>query len=84
VLVLILLLLQSADLSVQVPPGLLQVLDLLGRILLPGAPYVLHRAAQAQAHMLDDLDALHPGRVAIVVPWVVDRIVLHPTLHRMA
>ena len=38
------------------------------------APEVLHGVAQAEVHVLRDLDALHPARVRGVVLGVVDLI----------
>jgi hypothetical protein len=64
--------LEPVDLLVEVPACLLQVLDLLLRILLSGPPDVLDRVAAAEIEVLHDLDALHPARVLPVVRGVVD------------
>ena len=64
--------LAAVKLTVDVPAGLLQILD--GVALEIRAPDVLHRVAEVEAHVFGDLDALDPAGMIGVVGRVVHRV----------
>ena len=62
--------LQSLDLAVDIPSGLLEILDL--AVLLSGSPDVFDGVASAEVKMLGDRDTLDAAPVAFVVRRMVD------------
>ena len=62
--------LHPLDFSVDIPSGLLQVLDL--AVFFSGSPDVFDRVATIEIEMLGDPDALDPARMALVMRWLVD------------
>jgi hypothetical protein len=65
-----LLTLEALDFPLAVPRGFLKVFD---RVAFEtGTPQVLHRIAHIQTEVLDDVDALDPSRMGVVMRRVID------------
>src|SRR5256885_306105 len=77
---------QLLDAPVDVPARLLQVFDLLGGVLLPGAADVLHRVAKTEVQLprLDNLDGLVRVVRTSVVRGVVPRSTTFVTITPLA